>query len=43
MLKRTNNAGMDENEFWKIIDMFEWKHTGDDEKVLKKATKYLSK
>ncbi|WP_201030528.1 DUF4240 domain-containing protein [Alkalihalobacillus trypoxylicola] len=34
---------MDENEFWKIIDMFEWKHAGDDVKVLKKAIKYLSK
>ncbi|WP_269671081.1 DUF4240 domain-containing protein [Metabacillus litoralis] len=34
---------MDENEFWKVIDMFEWKHSGDDEKVLKKAIKYLSK
>jgi hypothetical protein len=43
MLKRTNNIEMDENEFWKIIDMFEWKHSGDDEKVLKKAIKYLSK
>ncbi|BCB02729.1 DUF4240 domain-containing protein [Bacillus sp. KH172YL63] len=35
--------GMDENEFWKIIDMFEWKHSGDDEKVLAKALNYLSK
>ncbi|WP_226669666.1 DUF4240 domain-containing protein [Metabacillus litoralis] len=43
MLKRTKNFGMDENEFWKLIDMFEWKHSGDDEKVLKKAIKYLSK
>lgn len=43
MLKRTKNFGMDENEFWKVIDMFEWKHSGDDEKVLKKAIKYLSK
>lgn len=43
MFKKTDNIGMDENEFWKIIDMFEWKHSGDDEKVLKKAIKYLSK
>ncbi|SOC15756.1 uncharacterized protein DUF4240 [Ureibacillus xyleni] len=34
---------MDENEFWKIIDLFEWKHTGNDKKVLKKAIRYLSK
>ena len=43
MLKSTQNGEMDENEFWKIIDMFEWKYTSDDETILKKATKYLSK
>ena len=43
MLKRINNAEMNENEFWKIIDMFEWKHAGDDDKVLEKAIKYLAK
>jgi hypothetical protein len=43
MFKKTINSGMDENEFWKIIDMFEWKHAGDDEKILKKAINHLSK
>jgi hypothetical protein len=34
---------MDEDEFWKIISMLNWKYTGNDEKVLKKAKKYLVK
>lgn len=34
---------MDENEFWKVISMFDWENEGDDEKVLKKAINYLSK
>lgn len=34
---------MDENEFWNVIAMFDWKHEGDDDKVLKKAVNYLAK
>ncbi|WP_260804534.1 DUF4240 domain-containing protein [Planococcus maritimus] len=42
MFKKSTNAGMDENEFWNIVNMFQWKHAGYDEKILKKAIKYLS-
>jgi hypothetical protein len=34
---------MNENEFWNIISMFDWKYTGDDDKVLKRAVNYLAK
>jgi len=34
---------MDEKEFWNIISMFDWKHEGNDDKVIKKAINYLSK
>lgn len=37
-----NNNGMDENEFWKIISMFDWEYEGDDSKVINRATNYLS-
>jgi Protein of unknown function (DUF4240) len=43
MSNTTQNIKMDENEFWKIIDMFDWKYEGNDDKVLKKAINYLSK
>ncbi|RHW43392.1 DUF4240 domain-containing protein [Neobacillus notoginsengisoli] len=43
MFNKSKNIGMDEKEFWRIIDMFNWNHAGDDEKVIKKALKYLSK
>ncbi|MFK2825962.1 DUF4240 domain-containing protein [Bacillus sp. B190/17] len=33
---------MDENEFWKIIAMFDWECEGDDEDVLEEAIGYLS-
>ncbi|SFI05634.1 MULTISPECIES: DUF4240 domain-containing protein [unclassified Bacillus (in: firmicutes)] len=39
----SNDLKMDENEFWKIIDMFDWEHEGDDETVLEEAVNYLSK
>jgi hypothetical protein len=38
----SKNAVMDENEFWNIISMFDWKYEGDDDKVLRKAVNYLS-
>jgi hypothetical protein len=34
---------MNENEFWNIISMFDWKYTGDDDKVLKRTVNYLAK
>ena len=34
---------MDENEFWRIIGLFNWKRTGDDDAVLKPAAKELAK
>jgi hypothetical protein len=34
---------MDDLEFWKIISLFNWKKSGDDEAVLKPAIKELSK
>ena len=34
---------MDEKEFWRIIGLFNWKKTGDDEAVLKPAAKELAK
>lgn len=34
---------LDEREFWHIISMFEWRYSGDDERVLKKAINYLHK
>lgn len=36
-------AEMNENEFWKIIEMFDWEELGEDDKVLNKAIEYLSK
>ncbi|MGG2018471.1 DUF4240 domain-containing protein [Bacillus sp. S10(2024)] len=42
MFNTSQNQKMDENEFWKIIDMFDWEHEGDDEAVLEKAVNYLS-
>lgn len=36
------SAVMNENEFWNIISMFDWKYEGDDDKVLGKAINYLS-
>lgn len=38
----SKSAVMDENEFWNIISMFDWKYEGDDDKVLRKAVNYLS-
>lgn len=38
-----NKIIMDENEFWNIISMFDWKYTGNDDKVLKRAINYLAK
>lgn len=43
MSNTSQNQKMDENEFWKIIDMFDWDHEGDDETVLEEAVNYLSK
>ena len=43
MISIEKNVTMDENEFWNIISMFDWKHEGDDDKVLNKAINYLSK
>lgn len=34
---------MDENEFWRVIGLFNWKRTGDDDAVLKPAVKELAK
>ncbi|RNF83227.1 DUF4240 domain-containing protein [Montanilutibacter psychrotolerans] len=34
---------MDEKEFWRIIGLFNWKRTGDDDAVLKPAVKELAK
>lgn len=33
---------MDEDLFWKIIDMFNWKKEGDDDAVMKPAIKFLA-
>lgn len=33
---------MDEQEFWSIIEMFDWSETGDDDAVMEKAVEYLS-
>lgn len=38
-----NKVIMDENEFWNIISMFDWKYTVNDDKVLKRAINYLAK
>jgi hypothetical protein len=38
----SKSAAMDENEFWNIISMFDWKYEGDDDKVLSEAVNYLS-
>ncbi|MBK5492720.1 DUF4240 domain-containing protein [Bacillus sp. TH13] len=43
MSNTSQNQKMDENEFWKIIDMFDWDHEGDDETVLEEAVNYLNK
>ncbi|MGE1217013.1 DUF4240 domain-containing protein [Bacillus toyonensis] len=43
MSNTSQNQKMDENKFWKIIDMFDWDHEGDDETVLEEAVNYLSK
>lgn len=40
--RKSNNLVMDENEFWNIISMFNWKYEGDDDKVLNNAINYLS-
>ena len=34
---------MDEKEFWRIIGLFNWKKTGDDDAVLKPGVKELAK
>lgn len=34
---------MDDNEFWRIISLFDWKKTGDDDAVLRPAVKELAK
>lgn len=34
---------MNKDEFWKVLDLLDWKSTGDDDKVLAPAVKYLSK
>lgn len=34
---------MDEDEFWNVIAMLDWKHEGDDERVMRRATRYLAK
>lgn len=43
MINAQNKVIMDENEFWNIISMFNWKYTGNDDKVLKRAINYLAK
>lgn len=43
MTNEENKISMDENEFWNIISMFDWKYEGDDDKVLKRAINYLAK
>jgi hypothetical protein len=40
---RKKDVHVDENEFWNIIAMFNWRYGGNDDKVLKKAINYLSK
>lgn len=37
------NVVMDENEFWNVISMFDWKYEGNDDKVINSAINYLSK
>jgi hypothetical protein len=34
---------MDEDEFWNVIAMLDWKYEGDDEKVAERATNYLAR
>lgn len=34
---------MDDNEFWRIISLFDWKKTGDDDAVIRPAVKELAK
>ena len=34
---------MDEQEFWRIIALFNWKRTGNDEAVMKPAVTALAK
>lgn len=36
------NMPMDEELFWKVIDMFNWKKEGDDDEVMKPAIKFLT-
>jgi len=33
---------MDDNEFWRIISLFNWKKTGDDDAVIRPAVKELA-
>lgn len=33
---------LEENDFWKVINMLDWQNEGDDEKVLKPALEYLA-
>ncbi|HFA51532.1 MAG TPA: DUF4240 domain-containing protein [Bacteroidetes bacterium] len=35
-------ASLTEEGFWEIIDLLDWAHTGDDEKVLQPAVAYLA-
>lgn len=37
------NITKKEKTFWDIIDLLDWKHEGDDEKVIQPVIKYLSK
>ena len=36
------NLPMNEDTFWRVIALFNWKHTGDDDAVLAPATKALA-
>jgi hypothetical protein len=38
----TTSLAMNEEEFWKIIELLDWEKTGDDEAVLLPAVDYLS-
>ena len=43
MWKLFGNKQMDEEEFWKVISLLNWRYEGDDEKVIKNSVQYLAK
>lgn len=43
MLEQVRTKFFCEREFWHIIELFDWDHVGNDQKVMQKAIEYLSR